>query len=303
MRVFHLARTFAIVTTCKGRLEHLKASLPKMLEQGANEVIVVDYSCPEGTGEFVASNFPSVRRVSVPGQDHFSNWKARNAGAAVATSDVLIFIDADTLLANGAIEQLSANLPLRTYGIFDSKTSRAFNDGGPRLASNQLKGFHVIPAPAFRRACGYDEVLEGYAAGADTDLEERLQMMGLGRHALEPALIDKVIQHDAPSRTRHHAYPVRTSYAAGLLYRTAKRALLRARRKVELPLQMRLELYAAAKDAASALGSRSDRVGMTVVLGKEPILMPRQLGYERGVQSLSLRVEVALEGKLAEIPD
>ncbi len=42
---------------------------------------------------------------------------------------------------------------------------------------NQLKGFHVIPAPAFRRLGGYDEVLEGYAAGADTDLEDRLSLI------------------------------------------------------------------------------------------------------------------------------
>ncbi|HYX46166.1 MAG TPA: glycosyltransferase family 2 protein [Sphingomicrobium sp.] len=298
-----MARTFAIITTCKGRLEHLKVSLPKMLAQRADEVIVVDYSCPEGAGEFVASNFPSVRVVSVPDQEHFSNWKARNAGAAVASSDVLVFVDADTILADGAIDRLSTDLPLRTYGFFDSKTSRAFNDGGPRLASNQLKGFHVIPSAAFRRAGGYDEVVEGYAAGADTDLEERLQIIGLGRNALDGALVESVIQHDAASRTEHHAYPVRTSYAAGLLYRAAKRALLRARGSVELPLKLRRQLYAVAKDAAKALGSRSDSVGMTVVLGKDPILMPRQLGYERGVQTLSLRVEVSLEGKLAEIPD
>ena len=274
-----------------------------MLAQGAHEVVVVDYSCPEGTGEFVASNFPAARVVSLPGEEHFSNWKARNAGAVAASSDVLIFVDADTILAAGAIERLSANLPPRTYGFFETKTSRAFNEDGPRLAANQLKGFHVIPAAAFRRAGGYDEVLEGYAAGADTDLEERLQMVGLGRHPLEAALIDSVIQHDAQSRTQHHAYPVRISYAAGLLYRAAKRALLRASGKVELPLRTRQNVYKAAKNAASGLGSKSDRVGMTVMLAKDPILMPRQLGYERGEQTVSLRIEVSLEGKLAQIPD
>ena len=46
-----------------------------------------------------------------------------------------------------------------------------------------------------------------------------------------------------------------------------------------------------------------DRVGMTVTLGKDPVLMPRQLGYERGVQNVSVRVEIALENKLPEIPE
>lgn len=228
-----------------------------MIAQRAHEVIVVDYSCPEGTGAFVAEHFPSVRVVPVAGQEHFSNWKARNAGAAVATGDVLVFVDADTILADGAIEWLSEQLPERTYGFFDSKTSRSFNQDGLRLASNQLKGFHAIPTAAFRRAGGYDAVLEGYAAGADTDLEERLTLIRFVRHPLTSQIIASVIQHDAPSRVRHHAYPVRTSYAAGLLYRAAKRALLGMRGKVELPLKTRESLCGGQKGGERArVGAR-----------------------------------------------
>ena len=42
-------RTFSIITTCKGRLDHLKQSLPTMIDQGAKEVIVVD-ALPETVG-------------------------------------------------------------------------------------------------------------------------------------------------------------------------------------------------------------------------------------------------------------
>lgn len=293
-----MAQTFSIITTCKGRLEHLKQSLPKMVAQKANEVVVVDYSCPDGTGEFVGTNFPGVRVVSVTGEAHFSNWKARNAGAAHASSDMLVFIDADTILADTAIDWLSKNVPAQSYGFFDRKTSQSFNQSGPRLASNQLKGFHVIPADAFRRVGGYDEVLEGYAAGADTDLEERLLSNRLVRHPLDASIILSVIEHDAASRIRHHAQPVRMSYGAGLLYRAAKRILLRLRAEPELPLRSRQKLYEAARKAVAALGPQRDRVSMNVTLSEDPILMPRQLGYERGVQTVSLRVEVSLEGKL-----
>ena len=298
-----MARTFSIITTCKGRLDHLKASLPKMAAQGAKDVIVVDFSCPQGTGEFVSANFPSVRVVSVKGQAHFSNWKARNAGASVAGGEVLVFVDADTLLAEGAIELLSESLPQKAYGFFDQKTSRSFNRAGPRLAANQLKGFHAIPAEAFRRLGGYDEVLEGYAAGADTDLEDRLGMIGFSRHLLDAALVESVIEHDAASRTEHHAQPVKTSYCAGLLYRTAKRMLLRLHRKPELPIKTRKHLYETARAAAEKLGAKADRVGMNVMLDQQPVLMPRQLGYERGTHNATLRVEVALEGKLDSIPE
>jgi hypothetical protein len=298
-----LARTVSIITTCKGRLEHLKQSLSQMVAQGSNEVIVVDYSCPEGTGKFVRANFPAVRVVPVNGQTHFSNWKARNAGAAVAKSDLLVFVDADTILADGAVDALSSSLPEGAYGFFPLKTSHTFNPDGPRLASNQLKGFHVIPSAAFRKVGGYDEVFEGYAAGADTDLEQRLGAIRLTRHALDPSIIDSVIQHDTLSRMKHHAEPIAVSYCAGLLYRAAKKVVLRMGGGVELPLQTRQNLYEAARKAARTLKANDGRVGMNVVLGQEPVRMPRQLGYERGTQTVALRVEVSLEDELAEIPE
>jgi len=295
-----VARTFSIITTCKGRLEHLKKSLPTMIAQPCNEVIVVDYSCPQGTGAFVSSNFPSVRIVTVEGQDHFSNWKARNAGAAVAKSDVLIFVDADTLLAEDAAQWIAAHVPPRTFGYFDTKTSQGFNRGGLRVASNQLKGFQIVPTAAFRRAGGYDEVLEGYAAGADTDLEVKLAMLGLRRRALDPCIVKSVIEHDASSRTKHHAQPIKYSYAAGLLYRAAKRALLKINGRVELPIAVRRSLYSAASKAASSLGPDQARITMNVKIRQEPIGMPRQLGFERGQQNLSLKLELSLEEVLTE---
>jgi hypothetical protein len=39
----------SIVTTCKGRLHHLRRSLPGFLAQPDTQVIVVDYDCPEDT--------------------------------------------------------------------------------------------------------------------------------------------------------------------------------------------------------------------------------------------------------------
>jgi len=41
-------------------------------------------------------------------------------------------------------------------------------------------------------------------------------------------------------------------------------------------------------------------VTMNVKLGQEPILMPRQLGFERGQQTLSLQLELSLEEPLSE---
>ena len=297
-----MQRSFSIITTCKGRLEHLKQTLPRMLEQGAAEVIVVDYSCPDGTAAWVGENFPAARVVTVEGESGFSNWRARNAGAGAATGDLLLFCDADTILAPNAGEAIASALPPRTFGFFKRNATARFNKAGLRLGSNQLRGFHAIPAAAYRRLGGYDEVLRGWGAGGDTDLEERLAMAGIGSQALDPALVEDVIQHDNADRTRHHADSIKVSYCAGLLYRRAKVALLRARNRLNLPIELRQQIYDKAREVAENLGTR-DTVALSIDLENSPVGMPLQLGYRRVTQKAVLRIEISGVGKVDKIPE
>ena len=293
---------FTIVTTCMGRLEHLKESLPAMLAQADCEVIVVDYSCPQGTGDYVAKHFPAARVVRVEGRKVFSNWAARNAGAAHATGAVLVFCDADTVLRAGALEWIGERLKPGMFAHFDRKATIQFNTTRLRLGFNQLRGFHALPAQAFRRFGGYDDVLEGYAAGADTDLEIRLTIFGFKRLAIDPGLVERVVEHDNEDRFRHHNVTIRTSYAAGYFYRKAKTALIRMRRRPNLPLPLRRKMYDAAKKAAAALDGSTSSVNFKVDLEKEAIGMPLQLGFRKAQFKMSLQLNIAGEGAVAEIP-
>jgi glycosyltransferase involved in cell wall biosynthesis len=295
-------RTYSIITTSKGRLEHLKQSLPTMLAQGALETIAVDYSCPEGSGDYVAAHFPSVRVVRVPGQQTFSNWRARNAGAAGAQGQVLVFCDADTLLAPDALLRLDAALPLRSFGFLTRKHTEQFNKADRRLGANQLRGFHVVPNAAFRRLGGYDEVLEGYAAGGDTDLEERLVMLGLKNFPLEPDIVGEVIQHDDHARTRHHVDPISVSYSAGLLYRTAKSNLLRMRRRLNFPLEFRRNLYDSALTAARNL-ARQDKVVLNLKVTDMAAGMPLPLGFRKAGLKVTMTVEIEGQNRITDVPE
>jgi glycosyltransferase involved in cell wall biosynthesis len=297
-----LNRTYSIITTCKGRLEHLKQSLPTMLDQGALEVVAVDYSCPDRTGDYVAANFPTVRVVRVPGQATFSNWRARNAGAAEAQGQVLVFCDADTLLATDALQQLDAALPLRSFGFLTRQHTEQFNKTARRLGANQLRGFHVVPNAAFRRLGGYDEVLEGYAAGGDTDLEERLFMLGLKNFPLEPDIVADVIQHDDQARTRHHLDPIPVSYSAGLLYRTAKSNLLKIRRRLNFPLEFRRSLYDNALIAARKLADQ-DKVALNLKVFEMAAGMPLQLGFRKAGLKVTMTVEIEGQNRIEEVPE
>ncbi len=296
-------RSFSIITTCKGRLDHLKQSLPRMLALGAAEVIVVDYSCPDGTAAFVREHFPAAKLISVEGEDYFSNWKARNIGAAAAAGDLLVFCDADTILAPNALEWLSANLPTQSFGFLKRDATSHFNRAGLRLSANQLRGFHVIPAKAFRALGGYDDVLQGYAAGADTDLEILLTFARLKGYPIDPAIVEAVVEHGNQERMQNHRDPIRVSYAAGILYRMTKRGLIGISRKFQFPRELRERIYQAALTVAPNLGAGRDSVALLTVAEIQPILMPRQLGYKKARTRISIKVEVIGEDRIDGSPD
>lgn len=272
-----------------------------MLDQGAREVIVVDYSCPDGTGDYVRANFAKARVVTVENEQYFSNWKARNAGAALAKADFIVFCDADMVLHAQVVEGLLAALPDRTFGLFSGTAPKRFRDSQSRLAKNQLRGFHVIPTEAFRRVGGYDEVLEGYAAGADTDLQGRLQLAGLAAFDLDPEIVAQVIVHSDSDRLKEHRDSMRLSYGAGQFYRAAKLMVLRITGELEMPLPTRQKLYAKAREQARSLLSQGSE-SLTVKIVESPVLMPRVLGFDAAIRRISLKIDVVGTKKSAEPP-
>lgn len=285
-----MARTYTIITSCMGRLEHLKQSLPAMLRQSA-EVIVVDYSCPERSGDYVEEHFPAARVVRVEGQTAFCNAKPRNAAAAEATGEILIFCDADTIVADHAVVWIDEHLPPGKYGWITNKSAKRFV-GPARLSRNQLRGFQVISAAAFREIGGFDEVLHGYADGADVEIERRLHLIDVGAFSLDIGIIHDVIVHGDDERLHNYADPIAKSYGTGLLYSAAKLALLRLQRRPELPLEHRQNLYAAAEQAVAALGASRDQVEISFAAEAADVGMPSQLGYRKAATRISLKVEL-----------
>ncbi len=76
----------SVVTTCKGRLEHLRATLPHLMDLPDCEVVVVDYDCPERSGDWVRAEYPSAIVAKVEASPLFNVSHARNVGAAAAST-------------------------------------------------------------------------------------------------------------------------------------------------------------------------------------------------------------------------
>ncbi len=224
-------KTYSIITTCKGRLDDLKQSLPRFVSQQDTEVIVVDYDCPQQCGDYVRQHFPSVKLVQVVDQPGFNLPEARNLGAAQAEGTVLAFLDADVLVAQGLFEAVKFPLQELAFGSFKGETG------------NSLRGSCLVRRADFETLGGYDELLSGYS-GEDLDLYMRLRILGARWIPLGEIAIDHVIEQTREERLRFRPPNIKLQFLRGQLYQSAKELVMRSQNKQRLPLEARKILMA-----------------------------------------------------------
>ncbi len=109
------------VVPCKGRLEQLKMSLPRLVAQQNSSVTVVDSDCPDGTAAWVGANFPTVKIVRVNDEGIFNLGRSRNKGFETAFTKWICFIDVDVVLKKDFVTYLAPLLSRRS-AIFYSST-------------------------------------------------------------------------------------------------------------------------------------------------------------------------------------
>jgi GT2 family glycosyltransferase len=218
----------SIVTTCMGRLAALRQTLGPMLDQPGGSCVVVDYSCPDGAGDWVEAHHPSARVVRVPGQSGFNLAAARNAGARIADAPWICFVDADVVLDPGFTAALLPTLAPR--GFYRTLSG----DGG-------VGGTFACSRTDFERVGGYDEVYRGWGE-EDNDLYDALQFVGLEPRAIPASLLSHIPHGDA-ERTRFYSVADRLlGHAVNRVYRILKWDTARIRREL-LTLDMRRPLY------------------------------------------------------------
>jgi glycosyltransferase involved in cell wall biosynthesis len=224
---------YSIVTICKGRLHHLIRSLPAMLRQPLAEVVVVDYACPDGTADYVAAHFPTARVVRAADAVGFNASRARNLGARAAAGAVLVFVDADVVLADGFIAFVDAMLGPGQYAKFADPAS---------ARENSVQGTCVIHRSHFDLVGGYDEVLTNYG-GEDLELYERLAIGRIERRIIDQSLIVEVIDHSRAQRTRFFEIAPETGFLIGKAYRVAIGMIIRLNETFVVNRELRENVY------------------------------------------------------------
>ncbi len=222
----------AFVTTCKGRLHHLKETLPLLVSMGPEQIIVVDYGCPDGTGEWVRKTHPEVTLVSVSDDPGFCASRARNLGAGAASTEWICFIDADIRVDPAWLDWIRGNLQ---SGHF----YRAAKIQGVR--QKETWGTVICQKTAFQQISGYDEVFRGWG-GEDDDLYFRLVENADQLESAYPAHFISAISHDDEERTKFHQEKNKElQMVVNRYYRNTKHFLMGDSR-MELPASIRESL-------------------------------------------------------------
>jgi glycosyltransferase involved in cell wall biosynthesis len=284
----------SIVTTCKGRLHHLRQSLPSFLVQPDSEVIVVDYDCPDDTAGVCAREFPDARVVKVENQPRFNWARARNLGAAAARGAWIAFFDADMVMSPDFVRNLG---PLGRRGIFH----RFFPINMP---TQSACGSCVVRREDYLAVDRYDEVMQGYG-GEDQDLYFRLELAGVKAEKMDFAMLAEIIQHHDRERVRFgvHATVLRHQQANDVYY-LVKHSLMRHVGIDGLPEAQRQTLYRLVCDVVEdASRSPESPIHFTVELPRDPIGMwtvgwsaKRHLVFDLKPNLEELKIRIGQEG-------
>jgi glycosyltransferase involved in cell wall biosynthesis len=125
-----------------GTLEAVQASMPADTE---SEVIVVDDASTDRTAEIAAAHGARVVRIEAR-----QIAAARNAGAAAARGDMLVFVDADTRVNPGVVAEACRVL---AGGAVGGGSAVRFDEPIPRYAA-RLLGFFTWLSRRLRMAAG-----------------------------------------------------------------------------------------------------------------------------------------------------
>lgn len=256
---------FSIITTCKGRLHHLRQSLPSWLRQPDCEVIVVDVGCPDGTAAAVTRDFPQARVVAFDDGPFFNPSRARNRGAAAATGAWLVFLDADIVLAADFVARLQSSL--KPHSIFRFGPSKGRVSG--------TNGSCILQRADFTAVGGYDEAMECYG-GEDNDLYFRLELLGIETEMLDLALIDAVVPHDDAERVRFTRFGSKIRHQRlNSAYIYVKGTLLRQLGAHGLSEAQCRQLYGLIRDVVEQAGDDFEKpIHFTLDLPPDPGFMP-----------------------------
>lgn len=183
-------KNISFYTTCKGRLSHLKETLPKNLSCDG-EFVILDYCCPENTGNWIRNNFSKEISLGIINyyrynfESNFHISHAKNIAASLCKNEIICSVDADCYISSDFTKEL--------LSIF-SKEKRFSALCEKKYGHPQLWGLIACLKTDFLKIRGYNESFTNYGYD-DIDLANRLSNLGLEKIPWNPNFV-KTIKHE-----------------------------------------------------------------------------------------------------------
>lgn len=186
----------ALCTTCKGRLQHLRVTLPKNMEDNPSaKFIVVDYADQDGMLDWLKDNLSQeisdgklvVYSLEPPRQFQMAHAKniAHRLGI-LEGCDKLINIDADNFAGQGFAEYVDENLHDNNF-----LWSKMIKGVLPRGISGRI----AVTKNTFIKSGGYDEKFSTWSPD-DHDFNSRLQRLGYRATEIDIKYLNAVRHND-----------------------------------------------------------------------------------------------------------
>lgn len=184
------------------------------LNQSPFELIVVCDSCTDNTKEIALRYTEFVYGVN------FKNIsKVRNFGAKKSSGNILIFLDADTVVSENYLDEIIKSLEVHDYGcaktISEHKSlfSQYIAWGNNNYYKKNLGGNFFIKKDIFNKVGGFNENMK---RGEDTDLGERLKATGVKHVFLNSCYI---VPSERRYRENGYIYFIIQTGIMGLIYK------------------------------------------------------------------------------------
>jgi hypothetical protein len=211
----------ALCTTCKGRVQHLRETLPKNLADNAGYdnalFLVLDYGDADGMAEYVktahAADLASGRLVYYRhdngGAFHVAHAKNMAARCGMLEgAEILVTLDADNYTGAGFAQFVADGLrePRITPGVFLVPDHLLIQSTphGPLRPCRGFAGRLAVWTQDFVKTGGYDEVYNTWR-GEDIDLNFRLERMGYARRFIGNGFLH-TIPHGAYVRFKEYPH-------------------------------------------------------------------------------------------------
>jgi len=206
--------------TCKGRVHHLRHTLPINLAATANypnvEFVILDYDSRDELEQWVQKNYMAeiamgkIVYAKYEPAEHFHMTHAKNMAHRIASGDVLCNLDADNILAAGFASWLNT-----TFNTVQQAVVRINLIGRALLKyTNQtdrgMGGRIAVHSNMFYAVNGYNENIVGWDSD-DLDFLARLTTQGARYKNTPITMLGSVIDHGDQERIEHIPPETRTA--------------------------------------------------------------------------------------------